>query len=46
MWGVEIGSDVFARQDDQGRADRVGALYAHTVTRGTVFGNVLAIDNY
>lgn len=43
MWGVQVGSDLFARNDGQGREVRVGAFYAHTETHGTVFGNTLAV---
>ncbi|WP_454720393.1 MULTISPECIES: autotransporter family protein [Cupriavidus] len=44
MWGVQVGSDLFARHDDEGREDRLGAFYAHTETHGSIFGNTLALD--
>ncbi|WP_168735261.1 autotransporter family protein [Pseudothauera rhizosphaerae] len=44
MWGVQVGSDLYARSDEQGREDRAGAFYTHTETHGTVFGNTLSID--
>lgn len=42
MWGVEVGSDLYARHDARGSDERVGAFYAHTSTHGTVYGNTLA----
>ncbi|GGC17987.1 hypothetical protein GCM10007205_28730 [Oxalicibacterium flavum] len=44
MWGLQIGSDLFVRNDEDGGEDRAGAFYSHTETRGTVFGNTLAVE--
>jgi len=43
MWGIQAGSDLLVRNDAE-REDRAGVFYAHTETRGTVFGNTLAVD--
>lgn len=43
LWGVQVGSDLFASDDDDGRRNRAGVFYAHAETHGTVYGNTLAI---
>jgi outer membrane autotransporter protein len=44
MWGVQIGSDLYAHRGEDGQDDRAGAFYTHTEMHGTVYGNTLAID--
>lgn len=44
LWGVEVGTDVYARHDTSGQEDRAGVFYAHTDVHGTVYGNTLAIE--